>query len=99
MADLRRLGRRTADAHLRKRRLQRRHALDMIGMMMRQQNVGECPAAPREGGENRLFVWGVDRRRRPADGIMDKDADIIGEAEELFDVETHEAPSLSCRAR
>ena len=88
-ADARRLLGRSGDAELGIARAQRRQALDVVGVVMGDQRVGERPALRLGRGDDRLPVRGVDRRRRAGVGIVHQDAVIVLQAEELTHMDGH----------
>jgi len=52
-------------------------AARMVEMVMRVQDVGERPSLFLEGGEDRLHLRRVDRRRRAGSGLVDEIAVIV----------------------
>jgi len=88
-ADARGLLGRADDAKVRKRRLEAGPALDVIGMMVRDPQIGQRPALRARGGDDGVGVGGVDRRGRARARIMDEDAVIVLEARELKYVGRH----------
>lgn len=61
--------------------LQRQIALDVIGMVMRSQDMADGPATPIGGFQDRICLRRVDRCRQSGFGIMDQDAVIVGTAD------------------
>ncbi len=92
-ADLRRLLGRSDDADIRIGGLQPGNALDMIGMMMGHENIGEPPVLFGERFEDRRRIRRIDRRGRAAFGRMDQHAEIVGKTQKLMDFQ-HDLASL-----
>ena len=70
-------------------RAQRRQALDVVGVMMGDERVGERPALRLGRGDDRLPVRRVDRGGRAGGGIVDQDAVIVLQAQELTHMGGH----------
>ncbi len=68
-----------------------RNALDVIGVMMGDQDVGQIPAPLRQGCERGPCFRNVDAGRRPGRLIVDQGAVIVGEAEILMNAHRHGA--------
>jgi hypothetical protein len=59
-------------------------------MMMGNEKVRHLPALRLRGGDHRIRVGDVDRRRRAGSGIVNEDAEIVFEADELMNVSRHD---------
>ena len=88
-ADLGRLLGRADDPRAGIFRLQSGDALNMIGMMMGDQNIGQLPFPRRERGQDWARLGCVDRRCRTRTRIVDEHPEIICEAQELVNMGCH----------
>src|SRR5687767_6234084 len=82
--DLFRLGARSGDGDP-ELALQRRHALDVVGMVVGDEDVRELPAAYFERDLDGLGIGGVDRRGASALDIVHEVAVVVGAAHEDID--------------
>ena len=74
---------RSPDPDLGKTRLHFGRALNVIGVMMGDEEVGQLPSLPGRRRDHRRAVRRIDRRRRAGGRIMNEHAVIVGEAEKL----------------
>ena len=94
-----RLARRGQDAGLGEALLHLGDALHMVPVAMGHENVGEGPAALVEGFQDRRGLGNVDGGGGAGRGIMDEDAEIVGQAGELMDLSRHRAlQTLGCES-
>ena len=77
------------DFHRRKALLQHAGALNVIGVMMREEEMGQCPAARRGLGRDRRAIRRVDARRGAARRIVDQQAKVVVQTDKLRHLDRH----------
>jgi hypothetical protein len=76
--------------HLRHGRLaQRLDAVDVVGVVVGDQDVGQVPAAPRQLGLDRGLVGDVDHRRRAGGRVVHQEGVVVGQAGDGDDFHAH----------
>ena len=81
--------RRSAQHHRPCGRAQRVRALHMVGMVVRQQDVGQTPSGAVQCGQHRGGIGHIDTGGLAAVFVMDQEGEVVGQAGNRFQVKRH----------